>query len=100
MSAKELIFTEDARQKLLEGVQKLAEVVEVTLGPKGLNVGLDAAFGAPKITNHGNSIVGDVELKDQYSNMGVELAKEVASKVKEACGDGTTIAIMLLRAIC
>ncbi|MDN3505025.1 MAG: chaperonin GroEL [Rhabdochlamydiaceae bacterium] len=98
MSAKELIFEEEARQKLLDGIEKLAEVVEVTLGPKGLNVGLDASFGAPKITNHGNSIVSDVELKDQYANMGVALAKEVASKVKEACGDGTTVAIMLLNA--
>lgn len=99
MSAKELIFEDEARQKLLEGINKLADVVQVTLGPKGLNVGLDASYGSPKITNHGNSIVSDIELKDQYSNMGVALAKDVASKMKEACGDGTTLSIMLLRSI-
>ncbi|MCF7806461.1 MAG: chaperonin GroEL [Simkaniaceae bacterium] len=98
MSAKELIFEEEARQKLLEGIEKLSEVVKVTLGPNGLNVGLDTSFGAPKITNHGNAIVSDIELKDQYANMGVALGKEVATKVKEACGDGTTLSIILLAA--
>lgn len=99
MSAKEIIFEEDARAKLKEGVDKLADTVAVTLGPKGRNVGLQASWGAPTITNDGNSIVKDVELKDQYANMGVSMGKEVASKMKEICGDGTTSSILLLRAL-
>ncbi|MBI2743684.1 MAG: chaperonin GroEL [Chlamydiales bacterium] len=98
-SAKELIFEEEARNKLREGVDKLADVVSVTLGPKGRNVGLQASWGAPKVTNDGNSIVKDIELKDQYANMGVSMGKEVASKMKEKCGDGTTSSILLLRAL-
>jgi chaperonin GroEL len=97
--AKELIFEEEARNKLREGVDKLADVVGVTLGPKGRNVGLQASWGAPTITNDGNSIVKDIELKDQYANMGVSMGKEVASKMKEKCGDGTTTSILLLRAL-
>ncbi len=96
---KELIFEEEARNKLREGIDKLADVVGVTLGPQGRNVGLQASWGAPSITNDGNSIVKDIELKDQYANMGVSLAKEVASKMKEKCGDGTTTSILLLRAL-
>lgn len=98
-TAKELIFEEEARNKLREGIDKLADVVGVTLGPKGRNVGLQASWGAPTITNDGNSIVKDIELKDQYANMGVSLGKEVASKMKEKCGDGTTSSILLLRAL-
>lgn len=98
-SAKEIVFEEEARQKLKEGIDKLADVVAVTLGPKGRNVGLQASFGAPTITNDGNSIVKDIELKDQYANMGVSMGKEVASKMKEKCGDGTTSSILLLRAL-
>jgi chaperonin GroEL len=96
---KELIFEEEARNKLREGIDKLADTVGVTLGPKGRNVGLQASWGAPTITNDGNSIVKDIELKDQYANMGVSLGKEVASKMKEKCGDGTTSSILLLRAL-
>lgn len=96
---REIIFEEDARIKLREGIDKLADVVAVTLGPKGRNVGLQASFGAPTITNDGNSIVKDVELKDQYANMGVSMGKEVAGKMKEKCGDGTTTSILLLRAL-
>ncbi|MBS0626764.1 MAG: chaperonin GroEL, partial [Verrucomicrobia bacterium] len=98
-SAKEIVFEEEARQKLKEGIDKLADVVAVTLGPKGRNIGLQASFGAPTITNDGNSIVKDIELKDQYANMGVSMGKEVASKMKEKCGDGTTSSILLLRAL-
>lgn len=98
-TSKELIFEEEARNKLRDGLDKLAEVVGVTLGPKGRNVGLQASWGAPTITNDGNSIVKDIELKDQYANMGVSLGKEVASKMKEKCGDGTTSSILLLRAL-
>lgn len=97
--AKEIIFEEEARLKLKEGVDKLADIVAVTLGPKGRNVGLQESFGAPSITNDGNSIVKDIELKDQYANMGVSMGKEVASKMKEKCGDGTTTSILLLRAL-
>ncbi|NNM43226.1 MAG: chaperonin GroEL [Chlamydiae bacterium] len=96
---KELIFEEEARSKLKEGIDQLADVVGVTLGPKGRNVGLQASWGAPTITNDGNSIVKDIELKDQYANMGVSLGKEVAAKMKEICGDGTTTSILLLRAL-
>ena len=97
--AKEIIFEEEARLKLKEGVDKLADLVAVTLGPKGRNVGLQASWGAPTITNDGDSIVKNVELKDQYANMGISMAKEVASKMKEKCGDGTTTSILLLRAL-
>lgn len=96
---KELIFEEEARKKLREGIDKLAEVVGVTLGPKGRNVGLQTAFGAPTITSDGNSIIKDIELKDQYANMGVALGKEVAEKIKENSGDGTTRGIILLQAL-
>ncbi len=96
---RELIFEADARHKLREGIDQLAEVVAVTLGPKGRNVGLQSSWGPPSITNDGNSIVKDIELKDQYANMGVSMGKEVASKMKEKCGDGTTTSILLLKAL-
>ncbi len=96
---KELIFEEEARNKLREGVDKLADVVGVTLGPQGRNVGLQSSWGAPTITNDGNSIVKDIEVKDQFVNMGISMGKEVASKMKETCGDGTTTSILLLRAL-
>ncbi len=98
-AAKEIIFEEEARLKLKEGIDKLADSVAVTLGPKGRNVGLQASWGAPTVTNDGNSIVKDIELKDQYANMGVSMGKEVASKMKEKCGDGTTSSILLLRSL-
>ncbi len=96
---KELIFEEEVRKKLKEGIDKLAEVVGVTLGPKGRNVGLQATFGAPTITSDGSNIIKDIELKDQYANMGVALGKEVADKLKESSGDGVTRGIMLLQAL-
>ena len=96
---KELIFEEEARAKLKEGIDKLADTVGVTLGPKGKNVGLESSWGAPTITNDGNSIVKDIELKDPYANMGVSMGKEVARKIKEKSGDGTTTGIILLRAL-
>jgi chaperonin GroEL len=99
MTAKELIFEEAARNKLLDGIVKLVDVAEVTLGPNGLNVGLDAAYGAPKITNDGHTVVGDISLKDQYLNMGVLMAKDVANKMKDRCGDGTTTAMILLKSL-
>lgn len=96
---KELIFEEEAREKLRDGIDKLADAVSITLGPKGRNVGLQSSWGAPTITNDGNSIVKDIEFKDQYLNMGASMAKEVAAKMKEKCGDGTTSSILLLRAL-
>ncbi len=94
--AKELIFEEEARDLLRKGIKELTDVVSVTLGPKGRHVGLETSWGAPQITNDGNSIVKDIELKDQYANMGASIGKEVASKMKEHCGDGTTTSIVLL----
>jgi len=96
---KELIFEEEAREKLKEGIDKLADTVGVTLGPKGKNIGIESSWGAPKITNDGNSIVKDIELKDPYANMGVSMGKEVARKIKEKSGDGTTTGIILLRGL-
>lgn len=97
-TAKELIFEEEARNKLREGIDTLADIVGVTLGPQGRNVGLHAAWGPPTIIKDGKSIVAEIELKDQYANMGVSLGKEMASKMKEKCGDGTTTCLLLLRA--
>ena len=98
-SPKSLVFEETAREKLKNGIDKLAETVGITLGPKGHNVGLQAPYGSPKITNDGASIVRDIELKDQYENMGVALGKEVVNKVRELAGDGSTTAIIMLRAL-
>lgn len=96
---KEIIFEEEARELLLAGIKKLADVVAFTLGPKGRNVGLEKSWGAPTITNDGSSIVKDISLKNQYENMGVSMAKEVVQKIKEKCGDGTTTGTLLLKAL-
>src|ERR1700733_14292876 len=96
---KEIIFEEQAREMLLKGIKKLAEVVAFTLGPKGRNVGLEKIWGSPTITNDGSSIVKDITLKDVYENMGVSMAKEVVQKIKEKCGDGTTTGTLLLCAL-
>ncbi len=99
MKPKEILFEEDARNALRDGIDELANVVAITLGPKGRNVGLDASWGSPTITSDGNSIAKDVELKNTFRNMGVSMAKEVAAKIKEKSGDGTTTGIVLLRAL-
>ena len=96
---KDILFEEEARNALLAGIKKLADVVAFTLGPKGRNVGLEKSWGAPIITNDGNSIIRDIELKDPYENMGVAMAKEVVQKIKDKCGDGTTTGTLLLRAL-
>lgn len=96
---KEIIFEEEARELLLNGIKKLADVVSFTLGPRGRNVGLEKSWGAPTITNDGSSIVKDITLSNQYENMGVAMAKEVVQKIKEKCGDGTTTGTLLLRAL-
>lgn len=96
---KEIIFEEEARNALKSGIDQLADVVAITLGPRGRNVGLDTSWGSPTITSDGNSIANDVELKDPFVNMGVAMGKEVAAKIKEKSGDGTTTGIVLLRAL-
>ncbi len=96
---KEIIFEEEARELLLSGIKKLADVVAVTLGPKGRNVGLEKSWGAPTITNDGSSIIRDITLPNPYENMGVSMAKEVVQKIKEKCGDGTTTGTLLLRTL-
>lgn len=96
---KAIIFEEEAREALLKGIQQLADVIAFTLGPKGRNVGLEKSWGAPSITNDGGSIVRDIELKDPWANMGVSMAKQVAQKIKDKCGDGTTTGTLLLRAL-
>ena len=93
--AKEIKFGEDARKKLLDGVNQLADTVKVTLGPKGRNVVLDKSFGAPLITNDGVTIAKEIELADPYENMGARLVKEVSTKTNDIAGDGTTTATVL-----
>jgi chaperonin GroEL len=97
--AKQIIFSDDARQKLANGVNILANVVKVTLGPKGRNVVLEKGYGAPMITKDGVTVAKDVEVEDKFENAGVELVKEVASKTNDDVGDGTTTATVLAQAI-
>src|SRR6266487_1119218 len=96
---KELLFDVDARRALEAGVDKLANVVRVTLGPKGRNVVLDKKWGAPTITNDGVTIAKEIELEDNYENLGAQLAKEVATKTNDVAGDGTTTATVLAQAL-
>src|SRR5256886_9030360 len=97
--AKQLIFDETARRSLKHGVDRLADAVRVTLGPKGRNVVLDKKFGAPTITNDGVTIARDIELDDPFENMGAQLVKEVATKTDDVAGDGTTTAVVLAQAM-
>ena len=97
--AKQLIFDETARRSLKKGVDKLADAVKVTLGPKGRNVVLDKKFGAPTITNDGVTIAREIELEDAFENMGAQLLKEVATKTDDVAGDGTTTAVVLGQAL-
>jgi len=98
--AKQLSFNEDARKAILRGVDKLAEAVKVTLGPKGRNVVLEKKFGSPTITKDGVTVAKEIELEDPFENMGAQLVKEVASKTSDIAGDGTTTATVLAQAIC
>jgi chaperonin GroEL len=98
MAAKQLIFSEDARQRLLRGVQKLANAVTVTLGPKGRNVVLDKKFGSPTITKDGVTVAKEIELECPFENMGAQMVREVASKTSDTAGDGTTTATALAEA--
>ena len=97
--AKQIKYGEDARKSLLEGVNKLADTVKVTLGPKGRNVVLDKSFGAPLITNDGVTIAKEIELEDKFENMGARLVKEVSTKTNDVAGDGTTTATVLAQAM-
>ena len=99
MAAKEVKFGTDAREKMLRGVDILANAVKVTLGPKGRNVVLDKSFGAPRITKDGVSVAKEIELEDKFENMGAQMVKEVASKTNDVAGDGTTTATVLAQAI-
>ncbi|HEX3018243.1 MAG TPA: chaperonin GroEL [Caproicibacter sp.] len=97
--AKQIIYGEDARKALLNGVNQLADTVKITLGPKGRNVVLDKKYGAPLITNDGVTIAKEIELDDAYENMGAQLVKEVATKTNDVAGDGTTTATLLAQAL-
>ncbi len=99
MAAKEVKFGADARQKMVKGVNVLANAVKVTLGPKGRNVVLDKSFGAPTVTKDGVSVAKEIELEDKFENMGAQMVKEVASHTSDAAGDGTTTATVLAQAI-
>ena len=99
MAAKEVKFGSDARTRMLEGVDILANAVKVTLGPKGRNVVLEKSFGAPRITKDGVTVAKDIELKDKFQNMGAQMVREVASKANDVAGDGTTTATVLAQSI-
>ncbi len=99
MSAKEVLFSEDARKRMLNGVNTLANAVKVTLGPKGRNVVLDKSFGAPTVTKDGVSVAKEIELEDKFENMGAQMVKEVSSQTSDEAGDGTTTATVLAQAI-
>src|SRR3954466_4407323 len=99
MAAKDVKFGADAREKLLRGVDILADAVQVTLGPKGRNVVIDKSFGAPRTTKDGVTVAKEVELDDKFENMGAQMLREVASKTNDVAGDGTTTACVLAQAI-
>ncbi len=99
MAAKEVRFAGDAREKMLRGVDILANAVKVTLGPKGRNVVIDKSFGAPRTTKDGVTVAKEIELEDKFENMGAQMVREVASKTNDLAGDGTTTATVLTQAI-
>ncbi|MEP5567951.1 MAG: chaperonin GroEL, partial [Halioglobus sp.] len=99
MAAKDVLFGDDARARMLNGVNVLADAVKATLGPKGRNVILDKSFGAPTVTKDGVSVAKEIELKDKFENMGAQMVKEVASQASDAAGDGTTTATVLAQSI-
>jgi chaperonin GroEL len=99
MAAKDVRFGGEARDKMLRGVDILANAVKVTLGPKGRNVVLDKSFGAPRITKDGVTVAKEIELEDKFENMGAQMVREVAQKTNDTAGDGTTTATVLAQAI-
>ncbi len=98
-NAKEIIFEEEARNLLGQGIKKLADVVGFTLGPKGRNVSVESSWGAPKVTSDGSLIVKEISFENQFENLGADMAKEVVEQIKESCGDGTTTGTLLLNAL-
>src|SRR3989442_2346876 len=99
MAAKLVKFSQDARDKMLRGVNVLADAVTVTLGPRGRNVVLEKSFGAPNVTNDGVTVAKEIELEDKFENIGAQMVKEVASKTSDVASDGTTTATVLARTI-
>src|SRR5438067_8416258 len=99
MAAKDVRFGDDARSRMLRGVDVLAEAVKVTLGPKGRNVVLDKSYGAPRLTKDGVTVAMEIELVDKFENMGAQMVREVASRTNDTAGDGTTTATVLTQAI-
>src|ERR1700726_896925 len=99
MGAKQLAYSDEARQKLLAGVSKLARAVRCTLGPRGRNAVLDKGWGAPTVTKDGVSVAEEIELSDKFENVGAQLVKEAASKTSDVAGDGTTTATVLAEAL-
>src|SRR5687767_395509 len=99
MAAKEILYDTHARDRILAGVNALANAVKVTLGPKGRNVVIEKSFGAPTVTKDGVTVAKEIELKDKFENMGAQMVREVASKTSDVAGDGTTTATVLAQAI-
>ena len=99
MAAKQLVFSEDARRKLKNGINVVANAVSATLGPKGRNVAIDRKFGSPTVTHDGVSVAKEIELEDPFENMGAQLLKEAATKTNDIAGDGTTTSTVLAHAI-
>ncbi|MBM1001910.1 MAG: chaperonin GroEL, partial [Desulfofustis sp. PB-SRB1] len=99
MAAKDIKFGVKGREKILTGVNKLADAVKVTLGPKGRNVLIEKSFGAPTITKDGVTVAKEIEVEDKFENMGAQMVKEVASKTSDVAGDGTTTATVLAQSI-
>src|SRR5438128_3567749 len=99
MAAKDVKFAGDARERMLRGVEILANAVRITRGPKGRNVVIEKSFGAPRITKDGVTVAKEIELEDKFENMGAQMVREVASKTNDIAGDGTTTATVLAHAI-
>src|SRR5438874_2313037 len=97
MAAKDVKFSSDARERMLRGVNILADAVKVTLGPKGRNVVIDKSFGAPRITKDGVTVAKEIELEDKFENMGAQMVREVASKTSDIAGDGSSTAVISAR---
>ncbi|MBV8765847.1 MAG: chaperonin GroEL, partial [Hyphomicrobiales bacterium] len=99
MASKEVKFSTEARERMFDGIEILANAVRVTLGPKGRNVILDKSFGAPRVTKDGVTVAKEIELEDKFENMGAQMVREVATKTSDQAGDGTTTATVLAHAI-
>src|SRR3954470_9796217 len=97
--AKRILYNEDARKALLRGIDAVADVVKLTIGPRGRNVVIDKGYGAPTITNDGVTIAKEITLKDKFENMGAEIVKQVAEKTNDVAGDGTTTSVVLTQAL-